>query len=339
MTISKLKSCDYVDRFFRSYLTCMKVVYSLLIGTGFALDDSTMSLFAKVDPSPVASSFLQAEPKVHQALAAVPDQSYMPFSGIQFERPGTRPSMSVASNPSKRNKSFIRTNMVHLHDAPEGPVPGPVPDVFICYLAKDHNGLSARNCDMRGKNGAYLAQKLACSQRVNPQTVADLLMGTQTSPVDLTASDASTVVDSVKAMATPVSLQVQFGSCDSPRSDLPDSDLSLDYLVFVMTNPVIEAASENLALRLGLDPVDNSAFKAGVIMVGIQSLVGSSSSKFKSDLANNFMTKVATCADDSDCSPSELVAFVPSQPATRVDYYVGRSDGIVKILLEPPQSP
>ena len=261
----------------------------------------------------------------------VPDQSRMPFSGIQFERPITTRHDNYAIFGKKliksdRSMSLIRrleSRAAHLHEEPpQGTaVPLPVPDVFVCFIPSGQNGLSVRACDLAGNTAAVLSQKLACSVRQHPRTIADVLMGSQKSPIDLTG-DESSAVESLKSMATPVSLQITFGSCDLPREDLPDSDLNLDYLVFVMANPLVELAAENA-------PGNKRAFKAGLVMVDVKA-----PSELKKKIATNFMNDVETCANDGSCTAAELAGWVPSG-AQQVDWFVGRSDGLARILLEP----
>ena len=303
-----------------------RIVVLLFAGTVCGLDDSTLSLFAKVDPFPSekksSSSFLQGN-SVQQV-----DQSHMPFSAIQFERPGRRLPPVIPSSSLRENKSFIRVQKVHLHDAPEaGSLPPAIPDVFICLLPAGQNGLSVRSCDLQGNSAAVLSQNLACSSRVHPRTVADIFMGVQTAPFDL-SDDANVALKSVQSMMKPVSLQVTFGSCDSPREDLPDFDLNLDYLVFVISNPLVESAAENLALATR----QHSAFKAGLVFVDLNSVF--TQKNLKSSIADHFVSDVETCAK---CNAAQLTSWVPSG-SDQVDWFVGRNDGIVKILLEPQQT-
>ena len=303
-----------------------------LVALAMGLDDSTMSLLARVDPipsKPVSSSLIQAS-AVLSPEALNHDESTVPFSGIQMNRPRA-PKRAVDPSSSVRvlDRKHIHTSKVHLHDAPVAGTRPPVsPDVLICSLPANHNALSVRACDLITRNNAVLSQVLRCTDRVHPETVADLLIGSQKVPIDLSV-DAKQAVSDISTMDTPLSVQVTFGACTSPRDSLPDLDVHSDYLAFVLLNPDIELAAENFALGAAKKVEEAAAYKAGIVMVSVPMLFQKEG--FKSELATNFINNVSQCNVDGVCTANELISWTPSGDQV-LDWYVGTSAGTVRIV-------
>ena len=303
-----------------------------LAGLAVSLDDTTMSLLARVDPIPSGnpkpsksvSSLLES---AGVGSSSVIDDSRIPFSGIQLEHPTEKRRPTPALPGRILNRARIHVSTIHLHDAPAVNVSA-TPEVLICSVPADHNGLSDRACDLVASSPAVLSQVLRCSDRVHPRTVADLLMGSQTVPIDFTQGLSGVVMD-LAAMDTPLSVEVSVGACSDPRASLPDTDLKIDHIVFVLLNPDVEAAAENLALRTGVAAEHGGAFTAGLVNVGVPQLMQQAA--FRRQLATNFIENVATCNNDQVCSAQELVGWTPIGNA-KLDWFVGVSDATVRVI-------
>jgi hypothetical protein len=227
--------------------------------------------------------------------------------------PKTRRSIQVAPRIHlAESVSSIRSN------------PSVVPEILICALPADRNGLSVRTCDMATQSKALLSQVLRCSDRVHPSTVVDLLMGRQQSPIDLT-QDAASAALSLRDMDTPVSVDVSFPSCDSDRSLLPNLDTKQDYIVFVVINPEVERAANNFALVRGA----SASFRSGIIFVAIDKMFDDSIN-LKGAVANGFSGPIENCLKDGVCAASELVEWT-TNAYPPVDFLVGTSQGIVRL--------
>jgi hypothetical protein len=296
---------------------------TLLLSVAWAVDDSTMSLLAKVDPIPAspakakASSLLQADGSSETSSI----DSYIEVSGIQT-RALAEEFKYTPSHPQVRGKILVAPRM---HDAPENSETKEiVPEVLICYLPEGKNGLSVRTCDMIKKTPALLSQVLRCSDRVHPNTVADLMMGRQTAPIDLSQTAESASV-SASNMETPVSVDVSFGPCDGDRSQLPDLDTSQDYLTLVLLNPDTERAAENFSLKPGAA----RAFRAGLVFVSIPKLFEDSNVNLKGTVAKGFTNGVGGCMADGVCTAAELVEW--TKKGEKVDFLVGASNAVVRL--------
>ena len=293
----------------------------LLMAAVWGVDDSTMSLIANVDPIPARVPEGLIELTASQP--SLPNESFVPFAGIQVGNILHQPVTQLRSHSSK-----IRVQTVHLHDAPKlaDPSLGTVtPDVLICYLPKGQNGLSVRACDVNAVGGAVPSQLLRCTSRIHPNSVADLLVGSQTVPVDFTQGPELARRD-LRNMDTPVTAKVTLDSCTSPRSSLPDTALDTDHLVFVLLNPVVESAAENYLHRNAQH--GSVSVRAGLVFVAIDQLFGTPATRNR--IATNFLQDVAKCNEDGFCSAKELVQWTPSGDQT-VDWFVGTSRAYVRL--------
>ena len=297
----------------------------VLLGLTRALDDSTMGLFARVDPDPVShrqerlvSSLLQAGSTELRS-----DDSITPFSGIQVAQQISYPS--VTTNPARvLDRTKIHTARVHLHDAPEqGTNPPPTPDVLICPIFANQNSISRRVCDMSASKKVVLAQRLSCTDRIHPQTITDLLSGSQSAPISFSSLDQTTA--DIKNMKTPISLEVTFGPC-TDQTSLPNMDTTQDFLAFVSLNRNVELASENFANGINRRPSESSALRAGIVMVSVPMLF--KKPKVKSEIASAFKDKILTCNDDKVCTAADLVNWVP----TGYDWYLGNSKNVIRVV-------
>lgn len=283
-----------------------------------------MSLIANVDPLPsrLGGSFIE------KSTANLPfDESTVPFSGIQI-RPGFNPSTTKKRLPV--GVSFRVAKKVHHHvvlgEKSDPTLGGITPDVLMCFLPAGKNGLSARVCDMAVGANAVPFEVLACSQRLNPQTVSDLLIGSQVSPVDFTGGSLSS---QLRQMPTSMGAAVTLNHCNSPRTNLPDTNLNTDYLVFVLLNPSVESKAENYVLANSSGA--SGSVRAGLVFVATSKLQGPSSAAFRSELATKFLNNVAQCNADGICSASELVDWTPKGDQM-TDSFVGTPNAFVKVI-------
>ena len=307
-----------------SILVIISAVFDVL-----GVDDSTISLMAKVDPLPSgtkATSLIQA---AASASTINRFETTFPVKGIQsramnkqFEYTVKPPTKNLAERRSIRVAP--RIHLAEKTSFAVGPSSTVVPDVLICALPADKNGLSVRTCDMATQSKALLSQVLRCSDRVHPSTVVDLLMGRQQSPIDF-AEDAATAAASLRAMETPVSVDVSFPSCQSDRSLLPNLDTQQDYVAFVVINPEVERSAENFSLIRGA----SASFRSGIVFVSVPKLFDDSVN-LKGVVANGFSGPIENCLKDGVCAASELVEWTNSAYPP-VDFLVGTSQGIVRL--------
>lgn len=292
--------------------------YALLLVVAFGLDDSTMSLIANVDPIFKQSSVRILPEGLVQISSANDTYLKITQKGKHYEGSGLRKSHKLKIAPH-----------VHLHDVVDETLGNVTPDVLLCYMRE--NNLSVRNCDVSAIGSVVPTQLLHCSARLSPHTISDLLMGSQTAPVSF-ADNLEVVRENLGAMETPTTVQVVLKPCDGLRTDLPDTAIDRDHVVFVLLNPAVESEAENFGIahgqarsHSGMGPL----FNAGLIFFGLDELVTIPGTR--NSLATNFLNNVAACNSDGVCSANELVQWTPSGD-NHVDWFVGTAKSMIRIL-------
>ena len=304
-------------------------IWPLFVVTVTSLDDTTLGLMARVDPAnpTILSGFVETGTSSSSlsAKAVYYDESSGPFSGLQIaplER--EKPKKKILQTDRRK---ILHVNRVHLHDAPSLADPADVtPDIYICNLPAGQNKLSGRACDLVGSSSnAVISQTLHCAERMHPNTVAELLMGAQTVPIDFGKTAEQAMTD-LAAMDRPVPVEISLGSC--AQGGLLDTALDRDHVVFVIVNPDVQRAADTFK-NLGLS-TRTASFRAGLVVVDTRMLFDKKT--FKGELATRFKENVAKCHADGICTSKELVEWVPSGEKRRVDWFAGTSECVVKFV-------
>lgn len=308
----------------------MRILAILFASLAQAVDDSTMmsSLLAKVDPivylaskasRPAGSSLLEQSSGDSSVSS---DDSHMSISGIQTPSMLKKFRQPAKAHASEKTRVHVAPR-IHLAENTAPTAVKTVPDVLMCYLPGGKNSLSSRSCNTPSR--VLLSQVLRCSDRLSPTTVIDLMNGAQTAPINL-RDNLDVAKDSLINMETPLSVDLNTGSCSDPSSSLANIDKDVDYIVFIVLNPDVERAAESYASTPG---GASYALKAGVVFVKLEKLFPTSGGPDLRGQVKNGFDQISHCMDDGVCSAIEIVQW--TKTPTQVDYLVGSSDSIIRL--------